>query len=149
MVRVSASGEIIRDDKQPVNQNQPNYRSSRIGRINSPQDGGGEHGNQPQGGGMGGAFAEGGQGRTVFDTWNEKLLQLGIPRWNIGSHVVEPIMTTAMVVVLLMFGLPGVLFLGLLYFVVTISQQRPQAAASTRRPPPSGFSGGGRRLGRS
>ena len=92
------------------------------------------------------------QGPTIFDTWNQKLLQLGIPRWNVGSHVVEPLMTVMMLLVLLFFGIQGVLFLGLLYFVVKMSQRSTQQAPNNddpRRPGrySQGF-GSGHRLGR-
>ena len=88
------------------------------------------------------------QAPTLFEVWNQKLLQLGIPQWNIGNHVVEPLMSVMMLVVLLFFGIQGLLFLGLLYFVVKMSQrstQQSQNHLGRSRP----FSQtGGHRLGR-
>ena len=96
---------------------------------------------------------------SMFDEWNQKLLQLGIPRWNIGDHVVEPLQTACAVFVLLFFGLQGLLLMGLLYFVVKMSQQtrgrrgtNPSSSTnsnnSNRRPGDAPGPGTGRRLGR-
>nr|CAB3244469.1 uncharacterized protein C10orf35 homolog [Phallusia mammillata] len=85
----------------------------------------------------------------MFDTWNQKLLELGIPRWNVGTHVVEPLMTVMFLVVLLFFGLQGLLLLGFLYFVVKMSQRNTNTGPRRPRGParPVG-AGSGRRLGR-
>ena len=90
------------------------------------------------------------QGPTVFDTWNQKLLELGIPRWNIGNHVVEPIMTVLVLLTLVFLGFQGLIFLGILYFVVKLSQrsatQPSNRSAGHNRPPSNTM--GGHRLGR-
>lgn len=104
---------------------------------------------QPQQQGHGEAGA---QGQTVFDTWNQKLLEMGVPRWNIGNHVVEPIMTILALVTLLFMGLQGLLFLGILYFVVKFSQRSSQENSRqgrrSNRNGRSSTSSGGHRLGR-
>lgn len=84
-----------------------------------------------QGGGQawysGGAGGEGvpedGQVRqvSIFEIINQKLLDLGIPRWNFGEHV-EPIVILGFLIAMLFFGLRGLLFGGLLYAVVKMSQ---------------------------
>ncbi|CAK8671219.1 unnamed protein product [Clavelina lepadiformis] len=141
MVRILANGEIVQDDDLRVRRT-PASSTSRIGGVNRDEQ---QEGNYRQNDAYQG-------GPTIFDTWNQKLLQVGIPRWNIGSHTVEPIMTVAALLVLIFVGLPGLLFLGLLYFVVKSSQQRTDNAPPRSRGPSGGpgrgQTGGGRRLGR-
>lgn len=64
---------------------------------------------------------EGGS-NSIFSVLNQRLLEMGLPRWHLGGTVVEPIMSVGLVIILLLFGLPGVLFLGLLFIVSKLSQ---------------------------
>ena len=89
---------------------------------------------------------------TIFQTWNQKLLELGIPRWSIGNHVVEPLVTVMALFVLLLAGFQGLLFLGILYFVVQMSQRRraqdpPHDRGNRGRSFGEFGGGGGHRLG--
>lgn len=65
-----------------------------------------------QQGGMGG-----GQSVSVFTVANQKLLGLGLPRFNVGPYVVEPIVLVAFVIAGLLMGIPGLIFAALLFFV--------------------------------
>lgn len=127
MVRILSNGDIVQDDDPRVRQRKE--PSSRFGTIHSQDSGyGGSSGSGYQAGGGDAIPYHGGQqhyaeGPTLFDTWNQKLVQIGIPRWNIGSHTVEPLMTVMFLGVLLIFGLPGLMFLGLLYVVITVSNR--------------------------
>ena len=56
-----------------------------------------------------------GQQISIFETLNQRLLGLGIPRFNIGSYNIEPIVTVGFLLAMLLFGLPGLLFAGLLF----------------------------------
>lgn len=65
-----------------------------------------------------------GQGQQVnmFDVLNQRLLNYGVPRWNAGPYVVEPIVSVGFVLAGLFMGLKGILFGGLLFFVTKWSQ---------------------------
>ena len=52
-----------------------------------------------------------------FDTLNEKAASIGIPRWNLGPYVVEPIISVGFIILLLLIGIHGLLF-GILLFVI-------------------------------
>lgn len=56
-----------------------------------------------------------GPSTSIFDSLNDRLRNLGIPRWNIGPYTVEPIVSVGFVASLLVFGLRGLLFSGLLF----------------------------------
>jgi len=68
--------------------------------------------NAHQQGGMGG-----GQSVSVFTVVNQKLLGLGLPQFNVGPYVVEPIVLVAFVIAGLLMGIPGLIFAALLFFV--------------------------------
>ena len=46
---------------------------------------------------------------------------LGIPRFSLAGRVVEPVFLIAALVVLIFFGLPGLILMAVVYFVVTSS----------------------------
>ena len=85
-----------------------------------------------------------GQGQvSVFTLINQKLLDLGIPRFNVGPYVVEPVALVGMILAFMLFGLPGILFGGVLFLIVMSSQST--ATRGNNRPTTMG--GGGHRLG--
>jgi len=112
-----------------------------------------------RGGGGGGQFS-------AFDAVNQRLIGYGVPRFNVGSHTVEPIVLVGFILAGLMLGLPGLVLACLLFFVVKVSAaggglasffgglgqtgqgqsgQGRSGQASPGRPP----QGGGQRLGSS
>ena len=66
----------------------------------------------------------GAQQISMFDVLNQRLLDNGIPRWNLGPYVVEPIASLGFLVALLLVGFRGLLFALLLFFVVKYSSGR-------------------------
>lgn len=119
------------------------------GRIHSEDGGYQEDNSIPYHGGQ----RQAAEGPTLFDTWNAKLVQAGIPRWIVGSVTVEPLMTIIFLVIMLFFGLPGLMFLMLLYAVIyfsnnftgtrrTVRGAGNRPASGSQRSAPSG-----RRLG--
>ena len=101
----------------------------------------------------------GGQQFSVFDGLNQRLIGYGFPRFNIGQHTVEPIVSVGFILAGLLLGLPGLLLAAFLFFVSKMSSggglasflggggqgqghsQGPSAPRSTQ--------GGGHRLGNS
>lgn len=67
--------------------------------------------------------ARGGAGG-VFEEINNRLLNAGFPRWNIGENVVEPFVSVALILALVFFGFRGVLLVGLVWFLLRQSQAR-------------------------
>ena len=61
---------------------------------------------------------------SIFDGLNQRLLDVGLPRWNLGEHVIEPIVTVGFLLAFLLMGFRGVLFAGLLFAVNKMSQRR-------------------------
>ncbi len=53
----------------------------------------------------------------VFEGLNQRLLGLGIPRWNAGSYVVEPIVSVGFLLAFILLGIRGLLFAGLLFLL--------------------------------
>lgn len=109
----------------------------------------------------------------MFDSINQRLIALGIPSWNIGSFVVDPILSVGALLSLVFFGFSGLLLCIALFFVFKYSglggQGRQAGGENNRvgrirqdrgenpqepdapRPPGRGgaFSGTGHRLGQS
>ena len=85
---------------------------------------------------------------SLFDNLNGRLLQAGLPRLNLGSYVIEPIVSVGLLVVFLLMGFKGILFGGLLFLVCKWSSGA--GAAQDRRPNQRrGWAArGGHRLGR-
>ena len=63
----------------------------------------------------------GGQQFSVFDGLNQRLIDYGVPRFNIGQHTVEPIVLVGFILAGLLLGLPGLLLGALLFFVSKMS----------------------------
>ncbi|XP_066304616.1 protein FAM241B-like [Branchiostoma lanceolatum] len=114
MVRILANGEIVQDDdprvRRPNQQRQQGAR--RQGYI--------QHEEQPNVG-PGGQHV---QQVSMFDAINQKLLALGIPRFQLAGTTVEPIATVGVAVVFLLMGVRGLLFIGLLFGVSYLSRQQ-------------------------
>ena len=88
---------------------------------------------------MGGGHMGGGQ-MNVFTALNNKLIDLGIPRFSVGPYTVEPIALVGFILAGLLFGLPGLIFGAVLFVVVTSSQTTNAAQGGNQR---GGFQGGG------
>ena len=86
----------------------------------------------------------GGQSVSVFTVINQKLLGYGLPRFNVGPYVVEPIVLVAFVLAGLLMGLPGLIFAALLFFVSQWSGVGGEGAGTRMG---GGNAGGGHRLG--
>ena len=109
MVKILSNGDIVADDDPRAQQS--SSRSS--GSSARPRQGYIQHDdNAHQQGGMGG-----GQSVSVFTVVNQKLLGLGLPQFNVGPYVVEPIVLVAFVIAGLLMGIPGLIFAALLFFV--------------------------------
>jgi len=64
------------------------------------------------------------QGGSIFDQLNNRLISAGFPRWNLGQNVVEPIASVALILALVLFGIQGVLLVGVVWFIMQQSRQR-------------------------
>ncbi len=53
----------------------------------------------------------------VFEGLNSRLLNLGVPRWNVGSYVVEPIVSLGFLLAFIFLGFPGLLFAAILFIL--------------------------------
>uniref|UniRef100_A0A914X0I1 DUF4605 domain-containing protein n=1 Tax=Plectus sambesii TaxID=2011161 RepID=A0A914X0I1_9BILA len=182
MVRILSTGEIVADDDPRGRQAQPNVRqpqqmpSQRRGAPQTLPPGDDGDGRAQQRNSQA-PFAGRSNEIPLLESLNNKLLELGIPRIPLGnSIVIDPIYTVMILILLLVFGLPGLLLVGLIFLVKSLSRQDNQvgqflssflglrnmpnaAPAPTNtpagpRPPPSAssgnkkkFSGHGNRLG--
>ncbi|XP_006630865.1 protein FAM241B [Lepisosteus oculatus] len=117
MVRILANGEIVQDDDPRVRKpssRREDLNLQRRGFIHQT---------------AGGASAENarmtprGSGRSAFAEMNQFLVNLGFPRWNMGTQVIEPLMSVLILLIIAVVGLRGILLLGLLYVVMTRSQR--------------------------
>lgn len=105
-----------------------------------------------------GGGGEGREGVSMFDSLNKRLLEAGLPRWNAGPYVVEPIVTVGFLVIGLLIGWRGLLFAGLLFCLSKWSMsggRNPFAGFGQRGQRHGGIKrmkfprqGGGQRLGR-
>ncbi|ELU01657.1 hypothetical protein CAPTEDRAFT_223205 [Capitella teleta] len=162
MVRILSSGEIVPDDDARASQDgSPRAPGNAQQR---PRQGQIQHGDEQQ-------YQQQGQGQvSMFDAMNQRLADAGVPRWHLGPYAVEPIASAGFLLALVLIGFRGLLFAGLLFFVVKYSSGQASPGAVLRRPgqafqgsmddgggqPPSGpprrggssWSSGGQRLGR-
>lgn len=104
-----------------------------------------------------------GSSMSLFGALNQRLTSAGVPTWHIGTYSVEPVVSLGFLLSFLLAGFRGLLFSGVLFFVVKYSQfgaaenrgRDTSAASNSSRPsPPSGPSGNwprgsGYRLGNS
>ena len=63
------------------------------------------------------------QGGSIFDQLNDRLISAGFPRWNLGQNVVEPIVSVALILAVVLFGFQGLLLVGVLWFIMQQSRR--------------------------
>lgn len=155
MVKVLANGDIV-PDSDPRAGGRSNV--STAGERNRPRQGFVNHADNPEAAQMAGSSS-----MSVFGALNQRLVGAGVPTWHIGSYSVQPIVSLGFLLSFLLAGFRGLLFSGILFFVVKYSQfgasenqgRNTDASDNSSRPsPPSGPSGnwprgGGYRLGNS
>ncbi|CAL1542225.1 unnamed protein product [Lymnaea stagnalis] len=149
MVKILANGDIVPDDDPRVKQ------ASRRSAANPTRQGG---------------FQSAGDNRddqgpvqqiNIFQSLNQRLLAFGIPQLRLGDIVVEPIVLVGFILVLMIFGIHGLIFGVLLYTVSRWSQygapdfvkrlfggNENQHRDENRNNRGLGRAGGGYRLGR-
>ena len=81
------------------------------GSIRHDEDDEQENG-QYQGGGQGGQG-----GVSIFQVFNQRLQDAGMPSWNAGPYVVQPIVSIGLLLALMLFGFRGLFFGGMLFLV--------------------------------
>ena len=59
-----------------------------------------------------------GPSSSVFDALNNKLKDAGLPNFNIGEHVIEPIVYIGFLLAFVLLGVKGIIF-GLVLFVIS------------------------------
>ncbi|XP_048472345.1 protein FAM241B-like isoform X2 [Rhincodon typus] len=106
MVRILANGEIVQNDDPRV-RTAPQRRED----LNRPRQGyvhNSENANQ---------FYHGqtNQDHSLFANLNQQLINMGFPRWNLGNQVIEPLVSVLLILLLMMFGMRGLLLIGGLY----------------------------------
>ena len=62
-----------------------------------------------------------GQSTSVFDTLNQKLKDAGLPPFNLGEHVIQPIVYVGFLVAFVLLGVKGLLFGLVLFIIVKLS----------------------------
>ena len=77
---------------------------------------------------------------SFFTNLNQRLLDAGLPRWNLGSYPVEPIMTVGTLLAVMFFGLAGLLMAAFLFFVTNMGGATGSATGTTQ---PTNTPGGG------
>ncbi|GFR96086.1 chromosome 10 open reading frame 35 [Elysia marginata] len=149
MVRILANGDIVPDDDPRARSSQPTQRQNS--RVPPRQDQAGDNRQQ-------------GQQISIFQVLNQKLLDFGIPRFSIGDLAVEPIVSVGLLLSLVLFGIHGLIFAGILFavshwstngapdFVNNLFGGNPGGGGgggdARRGNRPQGRAGGGHRLGR-
>lgn len=63
------------------------------------------------------------QGQSLFADANQRLINMGFPRWNLGNQVIEPVMSVIAVLMLMFFGMRGLVLIGGLYLFSRFSQR--------------------------
>ncbi|GAB1295167.1 Protein FAM241B [Apodemus speciosus] len=120
MVRILANGEIVQDDDPRVRTStQQRSSGSRQGFFNRG------HGAPPGGPGprQQQAGAQLGAAQSPFGDLNRQLANMGFPQWHLGNHVVEPVTSILLLLLLMMLGVRGLLLVGLVYLVSHLSQR--------------------------
>ncbi|KAI8742019.1 protein FAM241B-like [Biomphalaria glabrata] len=142
MVKILANGDIVPDNDPRVTQNRAQQRNNTQGGFHSA--GVNQDNHIPQ-------------QVSLFQILNQRLLGFGIPRWNMGNIVIEPIVLVGFLIALLLFGFPGLIFGALLFAVCSWSQNGAPDFISNffgsnenpgRDNRNRGRAGGGYRLGR-
>jgi len=124
MVRILSNGEIVPDDdpraqsssRNPSQQqNSAQSGQNRTPRFQNVQAGPTGYNENAQG-------QPGGQQVSLFQVLNQRLISMGFPRFTLSGITVEPIISVALLLSLLLFGLPGLLLVGVLFAVMQLSQ---------------------------
>ncbi|GCC33059.1 hypothetical protein chiPu_0011526 [Chiloscyllium punctatum] len=63
------------------------------------------------------------QGHSLFANLNQRLINMGFPRWNLGNQVIEPLISVLLILLLMMFGMRGLLLIGGLYLFSRFTQR--------------------------
>eukprot|EP00062_Callorhinchus_milii_P001561 gi/632937283/ref/XP_007897952.1/ PREDICTED: uncharacterized protein C10orf35 homolog [Callorhinchus milii] len=63
------------------------------------------------------------EGRSLFTDLNQRLINMGFPRWNIGNQVIEPIMSVVLLLMIMLMGMRGILLVGVLYLFSQFSRR--------------------------
>ena len=63
-----------------------------------------------------------GPATSIFDTVDQRLSSAGMPTWNLGPYPVSPVVSAGFLLSFLMMGFRGLMFSGLLFFVVNYSR---------------------------
>ncbi|XP_072138118.1 uncharacterized protein FAM241A [Mobula birostris] len=114
MVRILANGDIVQDDDPRVRKTPPRREELNRGRQGFIHNT--EHTNQPFQG-------PANQGHSLFADLNQRLIHMGFPRWNLGNQVIEPIMSILLLLMLMLFGMRGLVLIGGLYLFSQFSQR--------------------------
>lgn len=64
------------------------------------------------------------QGGSIFNQINDRLLAAGFPRWNLGQNVVEPIVSVALILALVLFGFRAFVLGCIVWYFLQPSQRR-------------------------
>ena len=75
---------------------------------------------------------------SIFERLNDTLANLGVPTWNLGPYPVRPIVSAGFLLSVITMGFRGLLFSGVLFFLVNYS--RPDGGF--QMPDLSSFTGG-------
>jgi len=126
MVKILSNGEIVDDNdprlctansEQRVDRHIENDQNSWRLNFGTPVPEGAE--GQA---GIGVPANQRSEGVTLFDLMNDKLLEAGIPRLQLGAYDVEPIAAVGTCLALLLFGLNGLILSLVLFLVVKFSR---------------------------
>lgn len=143
MVRILSNGDIVPDDDPRAQQS--SSRSTYTGTSSTRPRQGFIRNDDNAGYQQGGQAGMGGQSVSIFTVINQKLLGYRLPRFNVGSYVIEPIVLVAFVLAGMLMGLPGLLFAAILFFVTQSSGNNGGGAGNRMGGVNQG--GGGYRLG--
>ncbi|XP_041362863.1 protein FAM241B-like [Gigantopelta aegis] len=135
MVKILSNGDIVPDDdpratRSASKRNEGGNTQPRQGFIRHE-----DHANEEMVGQV-----------SIFDSLNQRLLDAGVPRWNAGPYLIEPIVSLGFLLAGLLLGLKGLLFGAILFFVVKYSQGARGPApygGNNRGARPAGGGGGG------
>ncbi|XP_069741705.1 protein FAM241B-like [Narcine bancroftii] len=114
MVRILANGDIVQDDDPRVRKAPPRREELNRGRQGYIHNT--ENAYQPH-------QRPANQGHSLFSDMNQRLINMGFPRWNLGNQVIEPIMSVLLVLMLVLFGVRGLVLIGGLYLFSQFAQR--------------------------
>jgi len=132
MVRILANGEIVADSDKRAGPSQSRNTDAQSQQRNNVHTGQADR--EP--------VAHGPDG-SVFDGLNTRLSGLGVPRWNMGSWLVEPIVSAGFLASLLLIGVHGLLFAVGLFAVSKYSSEGSPRGGAGAPPRAGGATQGG------